>query len=146
MLSSVQFFLLGVDSSYTLHMYKVTFSSTSVNWANKIVCSSGTWTSNNSESQLSADGTSIYLFFVYGSTNYLYFATLSTSTGSVIGARYKSSVSSNPIYGSALNGDYIVATAYIYLVVYKISSSTFIIKSFTGLYLYGWGVEPSTGR
>ena len=72
------------------------------------MCSSGTWTSNNSESQLSADGTSIYLFFVYGSTNYLYFATLSTSTGSVIGARYKSSVSSNPIYGSALNGDYIV--------------------------------------
>ena len=72
------------------------------------MCSSGAWTSNDSESQLSADGTSIYLFFMYGSTNYLYFASLSTSTGSVIGTRYKSSISSSPIYGSALSGDYIV--------------------------------------
>ena len=45
MISNSQFFVLGADSAspYNLHIYKITFLSTSVDWANKIACSSGTW-------------------------------------------------------------------------------------------------------
>ena len=93
LLSSTQFFLLGCDysSPYTLHMYKVKFSSTSVEWANKMYCSTSSWISSYSESLLSKDGLNMYLFFDYGNPVYLYFTSLSVSTGSVTLARYKSS-------------------------------------------------------
>ena len=110
MISDSQFFVLGVSPSapYDLHMYKLTFSKTSVDWADKIACASGTWTSSFSESVLSADGLSIYSFINFGSSRYLYFVSLSVSTGSVIGTRYKSSVTTNYVWGSALNGDYLI--------------------------------------
>ena len=149
MISNNQFFVLGADpfSSYNLKMYKITFLSTSVNWANQIACTSGIWFASNSESVLSSDRSTVYSFFTFGSTKYLYFIGLSESDGSVVTARYKSSTSVDYVYGSALNGDYVVTTtqSQTALVMYSISSSTFTIKSFSG-YLYGWGVEPSSGR
>jgi len=41
MLTTTQFFIIGTPVSGTSHlrMYKVTFTSTSVNWANQITCS-----------------------------------------------------------------------------------------------------------
>ena len=110
MISNSQFFVLGADSAapYNLHMYKITFLSTSVDWANQIACSSGTWLVDLSESVLSSDGSKIYSFFIFGSTKYLYFAGLSVSDGSVATTRYKSSVSLSNERGLALNGDYIV--------------------------------------
>ena len=113
MISNSQFFVLGVapSSPYNLHMYKITFLSTSVNWANQIACSSGTWSAYLSESVLSSDGSTIYSFFLFGSsanTRYLYFCGLSTSDGSVATTRYKSSTVVMQVYGSALNGDYVV--------------------------------------
>ena len=105
MISDSQFFVLGVGPSapFNLHMYKLTFSKTSVDWADKLVCASGTWTSSFSESILSADGLTIYSFINFGSSLHLYFVSLSVSTGSVDGTRYKSSVTANYVWGSALN-------------------------------------------
>ena len=152
MLSNSQFFILGATlaslaSPYNLQMYKITFSSTSVDWANQIVCPSLTWSASNSESILSSDRSKIYLFFIYGSPKYLYFAGLSVSDGSVITSRYKSNAGVNYVQGSASNGDFLVASTSspTSVVIYCISSSTFTIKSFSD-YLNGLGVEPSSGR
>ena len=151
MISNSKFFVLGADlaSPYNLHIYKVTFSSTSVDWANQLACSSGTWVSIYSESVLSSDGSTIYSFFVFGVTKYIYFAGLSVSDGSVATTRFKSSIAVQEFYGSALNGDYVVATISTpaYLLIYSISTSTFTIKFFSATnVLRGWGVEPSSGR
>ena len=151
MISNSQFFVFGVPitSPYNLQMYKITFRSTSVDWANQIIWSSTTWTAYNSESVLSSDGSTIYSFFTFGATKYLYFYGLYVSSGGVATTRHKSSISVSQVWGSALNGDYIIATTSypISIVIYSISSSTFTIKSFiSGSYLYGWGVEPSSGR
>ena len=110
MISSSQFFVLGVASSspFNLQMYKITFSSTSVDWANQIACTSGTWIAYNSDSVLSSDRSTIYSFFTFGQINYLYFAGLSVSSGSVTTTRYKSSTSAAYVWWSALNGDYLV--------------------------------------
>ena len=112
MISNSQFFVLGADSAspFNLQLYKITFSSVSVDWANQIACISGTWASAASGSMLSTDGSTIYLFFIYSPslTTYLYFCGLSVSDGSVTTTRYKSSASVTYAYGSALNGDYAV--------------------------------------
>ena len=150
MISNSQFFVLGVTttSPYNLQMYKITFLSTSVNWANQIAWS-GTWSVDLSESVLSSDGSTIYSFFLFGASKYLFFAGLSASTGSVTTTRFKSSTFVDYVFGSTLNGDYVVATTQTQtsVVMYSISSSTFTIKSFSSNdYLRGWGVEPSSGR
>ena len=108
-------------------------------------CSSSSWKSYYSESLLSKDGLNMYLFFYYGNPEYIYFASLSVSTGSVTSARYKSNFSGNPVYGSTLNGDYVIATAYSYLLIYSISSTSFTVK-YISSFAYNWEVEPSTGR
>ena len=150
MVSNSQFFVLGSSSAspYNLQIYKITYLSTSVDWANQITCTSGTWTAAYSESLLSSDQSTIYSFFAFGSTQYLYFAGLSVTGGSMVTTRYKSSTSVSRVWGSALNGDYVVATTEspTSLIMYSISSSTFTIKSFSGYNLYGWVVEPSSGR
>ena len=113
MISNGQFFVLGASttSPCKLLMYKITFSSTSVNWANQIACLSGTWSASYSESVLSSDGSIIYSFFTFGllsTTRYLYFSGLTVSDGSVSTTRYKSSTFVSEVDGSALNGDYLV--------------------------------------
>ena len=148
MMSQFKFFLIGIDLSFNLHMYKITFSATSVDWAKKII-STGAWSIDYSESLLSTDGSKIYSLFPYGiSPRYLYFFTLAVSDGSVSNTRYKSTSSVSIVYWAALSGDYIVATTDYFLgvVIYKISTSVFTIKSFSGSLLYGWGVDPSSGR
>ena len=149
MLSSTQFFVLGAgpSSPYTLYMYKITFLSTVVNWANQMAWLSGTWAANDSESLLSLDSSSIYWFFIYGSTPYLYFAVLSVSDGSVGSTRYKSSIAVNQAFGSALNADYAVVSTNTpnSLVIYSISSSILSIISTTSS-IYGLNIEPTSGR
>ena len=151
MLSDTQFFFIGHDlSNYFVHVYKIKFSSTSLEWANKIEIYSQCWSVDYSESVLSDDSSTIYSFFVYGQTlKSLYFTSFSASTGDVTSTRYKSSVSIAKLsWGIALSDDYIVANTeyYCYLIVYKISSSTFIIKSFAGFALYRITSELPTGR
>ena len=113
MISNSQFFILGAASTSpnNLKMYKITFSSISVNWTNQIACASGIWSTYNSESLLSYDGSTVYSFFVLGgssSTRYLYFAGLTVSDGSVATTRYKSSATITGVWGSSLNGDFVV--------------------------------------
>ena len=147
MVTNTQFFVLGIASN-NLQMYKLTFLSNTVDWANKIGCS-GTWSSNRSESLLSVDGSTIYLFFIYGSgSTFLYFAGLSSIDGSIKTMRYRSSISASVVQGSVLNGNYIVATIEnpVSLMIYNIPSSAFIIKSFSGTMLFRWGVEKSSSR
>ena len=149
MISNSQFFVLGIASTSpkNLKMYKITFLLTSVDWANQIVCTAAQSISY-SESVLSSDRSTIYTFFLYGPSKYLYFAGLSLSDGSATTARYTSSETVSEVWGSTLNADYVVATIHTptSLVIYNISSSTITIYSFSGLYLFGWGVEPSSGR
>ena len=133
MLSSTSFFVLGADPSspFNLNMYRITFLSTSVIWANTIACStSGQWNAAFSNSMLSSDGLNIYTFFIYGRNSYLYFAALSVSDGRVTSTRYKSSISITSVDSSALNGDYLIATtdSPVSLIIYSISSSVFTIK------------------
>ena len=71
-------------------------------------CTSSSWNSYPSESLLSKDGSNMYLFFAYGNSAYIYFATLSVSTGSVTSARYKSTFSGYSVFGSTLNDDYVI--------------------------------------
>ena len=147
MLSNTQFFILGRDYSppYTLHMYKIKFSSTSVEWANKMYCTSSSWNSYYSESLLSKDGSNMYLFFAYGNSAYIYFATLSVSTGSVTSARYKSTFSGYSVFGSTLNDDYAIATANNYLLIYSIPSTSFTTKYIANT-IYDWETDPTSGR
>ena len=91
---------------------------------------------------LSSDGSTIYSLFTYGGSifRYLYFCGLSVSDGRVTTTRYKSDDGIAEIYGSALNGDYIVATSISLhsILIYSISSSTFTIKYLSsGFTLYG---------
>ena len=85
-LSDDSFFMLSNDPSYTLHLFKIAFSSTSPVWARKMVWSSGTWTASISQSLKVSSN--IYSFFTYGSTQYLYFTVFSESDGSILSSRY----------------------------------------------------------
>lgn len=148
MLSQTQFFFLGHNpSTYALQMYKMTFSSNSVDWANKISWSFGSWTSYLSESLLSNDGSTIYIFFTYGSSRYLYFISLSVSTGTAVGSRYKSSTIITSVNSAALNGNYLLASTSTEdsVIMYNLLSSSFTIKSFSST-IYGWSVELYSGR
>ena len=100
-----QLFLIGNEpsSAYTLHYYKITFGDVSVDWANKISWTGGSWSASNSESLLSSDNSLIYTFATFGSTQYLYFITFSTSTGNVVGSRYKSSSTWTGAWEAVLN-------------------------------------------
>lgn len=149
MLSSTQFFIAGTATSGTAHlkMYKVTFSNTSVDWANQMLCS-GSWTAFYSGSMLSDDGSIIYSYFSFGiSSRNMYFISQSVTSGSVIGSRYKSSVTVMYIFGSVLNGDYALATTNgpNVLVIFSLSTSTFTIKNFSGN-LYNLSIELSSCR
>ena len=82
---------------------------------------------------LSTDSSTIYSFYPFGVTRYLYYTAFSASTGNVIGTRYKSSSGISNVYGLAQSGDYLIAAtqSVSLLVLYKISTSEFTIKSST---------------
>ena len=148
-ISDSSMFMLGVDPSspYQLHLYKHTFGNTSPDWSLKLSWPSGTWYANLSELLLISS--SIYTFFPYGfSSQYVYMAVISVSDGTVSN-RYKSSISCSYVYGSGVNGDYIVASVYCspsyYLLMFNRATNLFDIKSFSGTYLRGIGLD-TTGR
>ena len=150
-LSDTQIFIIGGDfSAYNFHMYKMTFANTSPDWAMKIVCPSTSWYTTAGESHIDSSGSTIYSAFGYGynSVYYLYFTSLSASSGSVLSTRYRSNISCITLYGSAMSGDYIALSAVCptpYLVIVNTASSSFSVKLFSGTMLLGGGVD-STGR
>ena len=86
------FFYISLDNSSptNLHMCKVTFGSTSVDWAKKIICPTSSWSSYAGETLMSSDGSVMYTFFLYGDTAsmYAHFVSLNPNSGGVIGTRY----------------------------------------------------------
>ena len=140
---------IGTVSPYHLFMVKFTFGNTNADWTNKLTWSIGTWGIGVSEATTSLDNSKIYNFFIYGSTTFLYFATLNFTDGAVVGSRYVSSQVWTHVYGVALSGNYLAANtacASYYLVLYNIPSASFVLKIFLLDYLYGITIEPTSGR
>ena len=131
-------------------MFKFTFLSTSVDWANKIACSTTYWFALNSQSLLSTDSTTIYSFFIYKQpTSFkLYFAAQDALNGSIVLTRFRSSESILYVENSVLYGDYaiIVTSNPSLLVIYSISSNSFMVKSAIGILFQGIGIEQASGR
>ena len=152
LLPSGDIFFPGYDtnSPVNLHFYKLTYGSTSVSWANKIVTSGGQI--NSASSIYSSDGSKIYsLFDVFESGNYnLYFMTFLSSDGSVSGSRYKSNQILNFMYGCSLNGNYLaaltIASSTAYLVIINVSTFSFTSKQFSGSVLNHITFESYSGR
>ena len=139
-------FMLGIHPSppYQLHFYKHTFGGTSPDWSLQLSWPSGTWFIDESESLLISS--SIYTFFPYGSTRYLYMTVISVSDGTVSN-RYKSSISCTTVWGSGVNGDYIAASVQwspsYYLLMFNRATNLFDIKSFSGNQLYGISLDTA---
>ena len=151
--SESQFFFIGIDptSPFHLHFLKLTYGNSSPDRANKMLCASGTCTVLNSESILSSDSTYIYTTFTYGSTTqYMYLTTLKSSDGTVVGSRYRTSISIEGILGLTQQGDYLAwtsfySTTYI-LTLWNTITFEFTHKQFSGSYLYQVIVEATSGR
>ena len=79
-------------------------------------------------------------------------ASFDVSTGSVVGSRYKSSITIGNVYGSALIGDYILATLVstslspFYAIMYNIATETFIFRQYISTSLFQSGIETPTGK
>ena len=156
MLSETQLYFIGNDPyspPHDIYFYKVTFGNTGVDWANKMSCPSAPCYITTSDAILSSDSSQIYEFFLFGTdpNNYIYMASFNTTNGGVIGSRYKSSIVWNLVYGSALNGDYIAASAkctstIFYIILYNLVSYEFVIRKFSGSHFAGLSVETSTDR
>ena len=147
-ISDSSMFMLGSDPSspYQLHLYKHTFGGTSPDWSRKLSWPSGTWTASYSESLLISS--SIYTFFIYGSsTQYAYMAVISLSDGTVSN-RYKSSIGCTDVFGSGTSGNYIAVSVIwsssFYLLMFNRATNLFDIKSFSGG-LFWIGLD-TTGR
>ena len=145
-ISDSSMFMLGVDPSspYQLHLYKLTFGNSSPDWSLKLSWPSGTWTTSQSSSLLISS--SIYTLFPYGSSPYVYMAVISLSDGTVSN-RYKSSIVCSNVYGSGVNGDYIVASvewSSYCLLMFNRATNLFDAKSFSGS-LFGIALD-TTGR
>ena len=146
-ISDSSMFMLGVEISNSdkLHFYKHTFGGTSPDWSLKQSWPSWYWFLGLSESLLISS--SIYTLFTFGPPNYVYMAVISISDGTVSN-RYKSSIYCENVYGSAVNGDYIVASvtwSSYNLLIFNRATNLFDIKSFSGTLLYGIGLD-TTGR
>ena len=145
-LAETEFFMLGVDplSPYILHLYKIAYGEASPAWALKLACPSGSCVVSNSESLFLSS--TIYSFFTYGSTKYLYLVAISEVDGTVL-AKYKSSVSWDYVNGATISGDYILASACgKNLLIFNKVSNAFSIKSFSGTSLSGIIYDSLTSR
>ena len=114
MIADNQFFYIQADlSSLSIHFFKLTYGKASTDWSNMILGTSVSITVLGSESLLSQDKSKIYCIFIIGDSypNYMHMATFDRSSGRVIDSRYKSSISLDYVYGSVLNGNYLIVTA-----------------------------------
>ena len=145
-----QIFFIGLDSiKEAMHFYKITFGSSSVDWAKQML-----WTSvcslSSSEALLNSDNSQIYSFSTYGmEPSFVYFVTFYVSDGSVVGSKYASSISCSAVYGSVLSGSYLVATLYWsdpYILIFNTALSTFLIEKLSGYNLYCLSVDSQSGR
>ena len=95
----------------------------------------------------SSDASTFYSFYSYGidPSPSMFYTAFSTSTGSVIGSRYKSTSTINFIYNLALSSDYLICETNTMLIIYKISTSNFKIKYYPSYY-FGWSYNLSLNQ
>ena len=151
MINDNQLFLTGNEpaSTYHLLMYKITFGNTAVDWANKVSWTSGAWSTGYVASIMSTDGTQIYNLYTFGVTRYLYFAGFSITNGSVVGSRYKSSVSWGESWGIVINVNYLIISiswGVPNLFIYDTFRSTFQIKGFAVQFIFNILNDPTNQR
>ena len=154
MLSDSQFFTISFDLSppYNAYFIKLTFGSSTTDWTNKLLWSTGTcpYVNYKAGSVLSNDGSKIYSFFPFGTTNYLYLAIFNASSGAVSNSRFKSSISWSAVYGIAQKGSYILISVLCSsydLILFNSDLFTFNIKKSSGGYsLDSWLLDPQSGR
>ena len=143
-------FIFSIYNYFNWIEIVLTYGSTSVSWAKKIVTSGGVI--NSASSVYSSDGSKIYtLLDAYNSgVVNLYFMTFLSSDGSVSGSRYKSNLNVNDMYGSTLNGDYLVTIALVsstyYIAIINVSTYSFASKQYSGTVLNHIGFESYSGR
>ena len=151
MITDTQFFVLGAYSGGGgyIKFIMLRFNNTIEDWRSQMSWSS--WYSQVSESIFSTNKSKIYIFFTAGTNPlYLYFATLNTSDGTTINARYKSSIDILFVWGMQQNDNYIITTVgtgtKAYLILLNKSANSFIIKEFSGTDLYQWETESIFNR
>ena len=150
MLTDSTLFMMGKDTSTVtlFHLFMITFTTSSYNWANKITCSSDCL-HFLSESILSNDNLKIYIMFPLESPAYLYFITLNSTSGSIIGSRYKSSISWTQWLKSIQSSNMLLFTALcssFNLFMYDTNSLAFTVKQINNIFIYWIAIELTTGR
>ena len=150
-ISDDTFFFVGTYptlSPYALHFFRYLFGNTSPVWSFKLDGASG-YSAFYSESLLSTDKTRIYTFDIYGNPRYLYFITFDSSNGSVLGSRYKSSISWGRVNGGTIKDKFLMVTVEcldINLIIVNTETSEILIKKFDGTKLNACIVENTSGR
>ena len=149
-LTDSHLFLMGKDdSTVTLfHLFKINFTTSSYDWANKITCSSDC-SPYLAESILSSDYSRIYSMFTLETPAYLYFITLNATSGSIIGSRYRSSVFCSQWLMSLQSSNLLLFTATCssdYLFIFDTNLLAFTVKKEINISLYGIALELTTRR
>ena len=147
-------FLMATENTaqLNLHMYKITFSSTTAVWANKINCPTTNWMIGQSEMTISSDTSKIYNFVNYGANGAVYglFFSLSITDGSAIGNRYITSDTWGSFYGQVIVGNYLAAVGTWSgdkLFLFNIVTEVFIIKLVSAVHTnYQVIQEPTYSR
>ena len=90
MLSDSSFLFQALDkNTYYLRVLKMTYGSTSPDWAYYVACPSSTWILGRSEALTDSNRKIIYSLSVYGDTSkYLLFMMFNALDGSITGNRY----------------------------------------------------------
>ena len=95
---------------------KITFGSSTANWAEAIDCSFSYWYVSSAQSILSIDSTQIYSFYSYHDTTNNYsicYINLAISTGNAVGSRFKAVGNDwSGTYGISQSGDYVATSLY----------------------------------
>ena len=154
MLSDSSFFFQALDTNtYYLRVLKMTYRSTSADWAYYVACPDPIWTTKRGEAATNSDSSLIYLLFVNGKkgTHFVYFVTLSSTNGSVVGSRYKSSLDCSTVFDTGVYGDYLFATLqcskYSKLMIYNTYTNAFINRDpVSNLILNSLAHSPIDGR
>ena len=65
MISSTEYILWGLESTYHNYIFKVTYGSSTATWADSMTWTVGTCVMSSAEFILSSDSLTIYSFFLY---------------------------------------------------------------------------------
>ena len=114
-----------------------------------MVCTIGPCTSERTDTILSRDGSFLYSFTLFGNSVYLYLSMINSTDGSVIGSRYKSSLTCVKIYGSSFSDEYILVSVNwgnFYISLFNTATFEFTFKQFTGSFILQQEKDPKSGR